>query len=230
MSNLFIDFQACIDDDWIVRPPFSNEYLGKKAKKQNAWLETYHHGIIWDEGYISYPALSNILYNICRYYKQIYAKGLEKSLYLPNLLRVAVIDLDTVGCPSLKKLNTNAPRSALRTNKAFQDINTGVYAADTLPIHAQRPCAFIANTDPKNKPDEHWVAFFIDGNGVCEYFDSFGRPPIIGHHKMFIKRNSYRCVYNNFPLQSLISTDESIRGRGTGFEPRDVVRVTTSTA
>ncbi|KAG8239559.1 hypothetical protein J437_LFUL019251 [Ladona fulva] len=102
MNNLFVDFEACVDDagkfvikevalldyekrliqHWIVRPPFSNEYLGKKAKKQNVWLETYHH-------------------------------GLEKSIYISNLLHCKVIDLDSAGCPSLKKLrnfNTEAPR------------------------------------------------------------------------------------------------------------------------
>ena len=103
-------------------------------------------------------------------------------------------------------MNSSELRSVLTKCKIFKDYNTGVYAADTLPIHVGLPCAVIANTDPKNKPGEHWVAFFIDRNGVCEFFDSFGEPPIIGHHKVFIKRNSYQCYYNNFPLQSPTST------------------------
>ncbi|KAG8238379.1 hypothetical protein J437_LFUL018333 [Ladona fulva] len=58
--------------------------------------------------------------------------------------------------------------SALRTCKAFQDINAIIYAADTLPIHAHRQCTYTANTNPKNKLGVHWVAFFIDENGVCD--------------------------------------------------------------
>ncbi|KAG8223665.1 hypothetical protein J437_LFUL001772, partial [Ladona fulva] len=93
-----------------------------------------------------------------------------------------------------------------RWSRVFQDFITGVNAADTLPVLAERPCAFIASTYPKNKPGEHWVVFFIDGNGVCEYFDSFGEPLIIVHHKMFIKRNSNQSVYNNSSLQSPTSS------------------------
>ena len=40
----------------------------------------------------------------------------------------------------------------------------------------QRKIAFIANTDPSNKPGRHWVAVYIDADKSINYFDSFGRP------------------------------------------------------
>ncbi|KAG8239567.1 hypothetical protein J437_LFUL019300 [Ladona fulva] len=113
-------------------------------------------------------------------------------------------------------MNSLQLRNVLSNGKVFQDITTGVYAADTLPIHIQRPCVIIANTDPKNKPGMHWVAFFIDENDMCEYFDSFGEPPTINHHRSFIKRNSNQCVYNSVPLQSPTSRILAVLGWRSG--------------
>ena len=34
----------------------------------------------------------------------------------------------------------------------------------------------VFNLDPSYKPGSHWVAVYIDRNGLPEYFDFFGRP------------------------------------------------------
>ena len=57
----------------------------------------------------------------------------------------------------------------------------GVFARDQLPKDLQqqtRPWALVLNTDPSNKPGQHWLALFgpRDG-GRIELFDSFGLEP-----------------------------------------------------
>ena len=42
--------------------------------------------------------------------------------------------------------------------------------------HADKPHLLVCNTDPSDKPGQHWVCIHVeDGHG--EYFDSFGRRP-----------------------------------------------------
>lgn len=55
----------------------------------------------------------------------------------------------------------------------------GVYAADLVPRTSGRGrgcCCCIANTDPHNRPGEHWVALVFENGQVREYFDPYGMP------------------------------------------------------
>ena len=55
----------------------------------------------------------------------------------------------------------------------------GVFARDELPnlTHITRPFALVFNTDPHNKPGQHWLAIYGSTHGSLELFDSFGKPP-----------------------------------------------------
>lgn len=55
----------------------------------------------------------------------------------------------------------------------------GVFARDELPdlSQAKRPFALVFNTDPKDKPGQHWLAIFGPKQGQLELFDSFGLAP-----------------------------------------------------
>lgn len=80
-----------------------------------------------------------------------------------------------------------------------------VFAANRLPIHMTSPVYLISNLDPDTKPGSHWVAIYIDSNGVGEYFDTFGRKPE-GYHLSFLKRNTSRWRHNNKVIQSIFSS------------------------
>lgn len=56
------------------------------------------------------------------------------------------------------------------TNKYFD----GIYSSDTLKEIKEKPTLIICNTDPSNKPGEHWVLFFFSKNSV-DFYDSLGR-------------------------------------------------------
>ena len=51
----------------------------------------------------------------------------------------------------------------------------GVFSTDTLP---EKPRLLVCNTDASDKPGQHWICMHFE-NGRGEYFDSFGRRPIL---------------------------------------------------
>ena len=55
----------------------------------------------------------------------------------------------------------------------------GVFARDELPDlpMEKRPFALVINTDPHDKPGQHWLAIYAPIEGPYELFDSFGLAP-----------------------------------------------------
>lgn len=76
-----------------------------------------------------------------------------------------------------------------------------VYAANRLPVRVCPPFYGISNLDPDTKLGSHWVAMYVDNNGVGEYFDSYGRKPI-GYHRAFFKRNAKILLHNGMRIQN----------------------------
>ena len=67
----------------------------------------------------------------------------------------------------------------IRTILADTPNFVGVYARDTLPYNIKKkPFGLVVNTDESDKPGEHWIAFYFDSDGIGEYFDSYGLPPL----------------------------------------------------
>ncbi len=82
----------------------------------------------------------------------------------------------------------------------------GTYPRDMLPKINHLPSGIVINTDPSNKPGEHWVAMYIDINGVGEYFDSFGLPPLHKEIVSFLEKNCSRgWLCNTITFQSMFS-------------------------
>ena len=71
-------------------------------------------------------------------------------------------------------MNTKQLWNALCLNPVTNQYFDGIYSADTLKEIREKPDLIICNTDPSNKPGEHWVLFFFSDNGV-DFFDSLGR-------------------------------------------------------
>lgn len=77
----------------------------------------------------------------------------------------------------------------------------GVFSCDTLPDRVRG--LIVCNTDPHDKPGEHWIAMYIDDDHG-EYFDSFGRvPPKV--FKDYLNRNCKYWIFNDKQLQSICS-------------------------
>ena len=99
----------------------------------------------------------------------------------------------------------NAREIFRKLKRRCGDIFLGVFACDRLParLPPRRPLMLICNTDPHNKPGEHWIAIYVDSRG--EYFDSYGmETPLI--FKTFLNRYCSSWIRNNVQLQSVISS------------------------
>ena len=69
----------------------------------------------------------------------------------------------------------------------------GVFARDKLPdlMYMQRPFALVFNTDPHDKPGQHWLAIYGPSDGPLEFYDSIGmRPSYYGFSTSFV----YSCI------------------------------------
>ena len=105
-------------------------------------------------------------------------------------------------------MNTNQLWNALCLNPVTNQYFDGIYSADTLKEIREKPDLIICNTDPSNKPGEHWVLFFFSDNSV-DFFDSLGRDIkyygsifldllrilLLIMNKVFKERNPLRVIY-----------------------------------
>ena len=99
-------------------------------------------------------------------------------------------------------MNTDEINALLRRDGTCRSMFQGVFSIDTLP---ENPRLLICNTDPSNRPGQHWIAIFVDSKGRGEYFDSFGRKPSY----VFCNYMNEHCIawsYNTRQLQSVVSS------------------------
>ena len=94
----------------------------------------------------------------------------------------------------------------LKSNKRTSKIFKGVFPSDEIPKQKiTYPSAFIVNTDEKNKPGEHWVAFYFSSkNRLPEYFDSYGFFPLKLSFYKFLPKKKFK--YSSLMLQDIFST------------------------
>jgi hypothetical protein len=82
----------------------------------------------------------------------------------------------------------------------------GTYPKDLLPKIHGLPIGIVINTDSSYEPGEHWVSVYIDRNGLGEYFDSFGLPPLHKEITDFMHNNCPQgWLYNTITFQSIYS-------------------------
>ena len=99
----------------------------------------------------------------------------------------------------------NTQELGIFLSKIHPVLKNNVFAANRLPMFMTPPVYLISNLDPDTKPGSHWIAIYIDANGVGEYFDTFARKPT-GSHLLFLKRNVSRWTYNNRVIQNIFSS------------------------
>ena len=87
----------------LFEPPCEWDILPAEYRVENSWLRRNYHGIPWSSGNSPYEAAGPIIRGILQRARTIYVKGLEKKIWLSNLIggTKEIIDLDSLGCPSL---------------------------------------------------------------------------------------------------------------------------------
>lgn len=82
----------------------------------------------------------------------------------------------------------------------------GVFAKNRLPQVKIYPCSLVVNTDPSDKPGEHWLAIYFNADKSCEFFDSYGNKPEYYGLDEYVKNNSVVYKNNNVRFQDLSSS------------------------
>ena len=86
--------------------------------------------------------------------------------------------------------------------KIYNDCYIGCYPSNLIPIPRKTPAAIIINTDPSHEPGEHWVVIWLNVDDTCEYFDSFGMPPLNSEIINYINKTCPNgMLYSNLMLQ-----------------------------
>lgn len=102
-------------------------------------------------------------------------------------------------------MNTNEINYILFNNRSARRIYLGAFPCDKLPRILDRKCAIIINTDPHDKPGQHWTALFYNPRERLEYFDSYGQPPT-STIKYFLRKIKLPIYYNRTQIQKDLST------------------------
>ena len=103
-------------------------------------------------------------------------------------------------------MNTKQLWNALCLNPVTNNYFDGIYSSDTLKDIVEKPELIICNTDPSDKPGEHWVLFFFRDKSV-DFFDSLGRD-INYYGSVFIDfianftRSYKQCIKRTQPVES----------------------------
>ena len=71
-------------------------------------------------------------------------------------------------------MNTKQIWQALTCNTKTEPYFDGVFPINELKNIKDKPELIICNTDPSNKPGQHWVLFFFN-NDTVDFFDSLGK-------------------------------------------------------
>ncbi len=105
-------------------------------------------------------------------------------------------------------MNTSQLKNIFRKDKLSKHIFQGVFPSDMIvKIRARYPFACIVNTDPSDRSGSHWIAIYINRQGIGEFFDSYAKPPSY-YGKVFVNflnRVCRRWTYNKIGLQGPFS-------------------------
>ena len=104
-----------------------------------------------------------------------------------------------------QELNTRQISEILRTDYFTRKIFHGVFARNMLPKKINYPSCLVVNTDNSKGPGEHWIAFFYEKNGFCEFFDPYGLDPKFYGFLSYIRRTSKGFGWNKIQYQPVDS-------------------------
>ena len=96
---------------------------------------------------------------------------------------------------------------ALASNSNTNTVFDGIYSIDTLKDIKNKPELIICNTDPSDKPGEHWVLFFFDESNSVDFYDSLGKdityygPEFIDFVNKFAE-NYNQCMEKTQPINT----------------------------
>ena len=107
-------------------------------------------------------------------------------------------------------MDTSQLQCCIQCDSLLRQHVLGVFAADQLPQVSDKsyPYGFITNTDVQAKRGQHWCAFYANGLGETEFFDSYGLSPRHYNHlfDQWLQNHSLQATWNTVQIQSEYSS------------------------
>lgn len=99
-----ISIRRAIIGHFLIKSPFDVKKLPADKRSSVNYLIDHHHGIRWEDGYITFKELVTLICDITANASQIFIKGNERARFIEKLTNKPTIDLDTLKCPRAKFL------------------------------------------------------------------------------------------------------------------------------
>lgn len=75
-------------------------------------------------------------------------------------------------------MNTHQLQCVIQCDVIMRRVVEGVFPRDRIPTNLKQfPSGLIVNTDPKDRPGRHWLAFYFESEDNVEFLDSYGHAP-----------------------------------------------------
>ena len=122
-NNFIIKEAVAIDVDsgcllfhHIVKPPYAQRVLPKDKRREANWLTNNFHGLKWQDGDLPFNDIYDKIKNCFSSATTVFVKGEEKKEFIRTLVpsHCTVVDLQLLGCPSIKVLNNMLGNDTLR--------------------------------------------------------------------------------------------------------------------
>lgn len=111
----------------------------------------------------------------------------------------------------------------------------GVFARDLIPIDGTSlPHSMVMNYDAHGRQGTHWVCIYVDENGLGNYFDSYGLPPLAKEFVDYLEKNTNQWIWNKNTLQcqDCVTCGEYCCAflilRNSGFNNQDFINLFTN--
>lgn len=101
-----------------INLPIPSKWLSEDFRRQVQWTTQNLHGLDWNSFNFSFLPLENITNFIQEIVQTntVFVKGLNKKVWLCNLINNNIVDMDSLGCPNFKKLKTVLFPNSLHCN------------------------------------------------------------------------------------------------------------------
>jgi hypothetical protein len=97
-------YNGKISYHYIFKPPFPFHQLSTELQKEANWVMNFHHGIPWDDGYVSLEDFPKILEGATKTAGIIFVKGNQKAEFLKKYINKPIMEL-----PEQPKLKPTIP-------------------------------------------------------------------------------------------------------------------------
>ena len=114
--------------DYLVKPPYGLHLLSEKYRRVNYWLRANKHGLSWENGWVPYEKLGDLLYSVL-VNENVYVKGTEKTKWLEKCIgekRMSTLTVDNIeefGCPKLESVKLSVEKKKCREHSESKNVN-----------------------------------------------------------------------------------------------------------